>query len=460
MLYKEPFVLYLNISVCIILLFLALPSLLNRREELKVRLAFSLIFFVVIATCLINLVVLHLENYRLVPLGYFAFFLPLLFGPLIYYYVKNLLGSNITKGFFISLIPGIASVAYGTYLAFADSAEQQKVFQQMLNGDHLFYETNNLLTLILTLIYCVKAWLFIKKFQEAKNENQHLPFNPKVAWAREFVTYMFANVFVFLILVLVLTKGFEVTSMDMDLIGMPIFMLFVYLLVAVRSMMMYKEFEHQFVLANIENEKQIQDQRLEISRDLHDSLGAHLTFISSILDGLKSSPTKLSEAVNGKINTLSDFSENSIAELKNTLWVLNAKEINLEDLKNKILNFIRDASEAKEDVKFNFNFDVSENFHLNSKQAVNLFRAIQEIVNNAIKYADASEIKIVIQQQTESLNIKITDNGKGFDYEREKDKSFGLTNIQSRIACINGKINIETAAGKGTKYEIDLKTNQ
>ena len=90
MLYKEPFVLYLNISVCIILLFLALPSLLNRKEELKVRLAFFLIFFVVIATCVINLLVLYTENYRLVFLGYFVFFISLLFGPAIYYYVKNL----------------------------------------------------------------------------------------------------------------------------------------------------------------------------------------------------------------------------------------------------------------------------------------------------------------------------------------------------------------------------------
>lgn len=201
----------------------------------------------------------------------------------------------------------------------------------------------------------------------------------------------------------------------------------------------------------------MQEQRLEISRDLHDSLGAQLTFINSILDGLKNSSAKLDEVVNSKINTLSDFSENSITELKNTLWVLNSKEINLDDLKKKILNFIKNASEAKEDVKFNFNFDVSENFDLNSKQAVNLFRAVQEIVNNALKYADASEIKIDVQQNDNTLAIKITDNGKGFDYEKEKNKSFGLTNIQNRILEVEGNLNIETSVGKGTKYEIDIK---
>ncbi|HRP31436.1 MAG TPA: sensor histidine kinase [Agriterribacter sp.] len=221
--------------------------------------------------------------------------------------------------------------------------------------------------------------------------------------------------------------------------------------------------QHKQQQLSLENEllkeqthSKIQEQRLEISRDLHDSLGAQLTLINSILDGLKNSSEKLDEVVNSKINTLSDFSENSIAELKNTLWVLNSKEIHLNDLKTKILNFIKNASEAKEDVKFNFNFDVSDNFNLNSKQAVNLFRAVQEIINNALKYADASEIKIDVQQPANNLIIKISDDGKGFDYEKEKHKSYGLQNIKTRIEAVNGNIHLETDAGKGTTYTIQI----
>lgn len=232
-------------------------------------------------------------------------------------------------------------------------------------------------------------------------------------------------------------------------------------LVVFRNFSIKSKFKHQQLA--LENEllkeqihAKIQEQRLEISRDLHDSLGAQLTFINSIIDGLKNTAPNLDEAVNSKINTLSDFSENSIAELKNTLWVLNSNEIHLQDLKAKILNFIKNASEAKDDLKFNFNFDVSTNFNLNSKQAVNLFRAVQEIINNAIKYADASEIKIDVQQLENSLTIKISDNGKGFEFEKEKNKSFGLRNIESRIKAINGTVNLETAEGKGTAYTIQI----
>ena len=232
-------------------------------------------------------------------------------------------------------------------------------------------------------------------------------------------------------------------------------------LVVFRNFSIKSKYKHQQLV--LENEllkeqihSKIQAQRLEISRDLHDSLGAQLTLINSIADGLKNTASKLDEVVKGKINTLSDFSENSIAELKNTLWVLNSKEIHLHDLKAKILNFIKNAAEAKDDIKFNFNFDVSDNFNLNSKQAVNLFRAVQEIINNAIKHADASEININVQQAENSLTIRISDNGKGFEFENEKSKSFGLRNIESRIKAINGIVHLETEEGKGTAYTIQI----
>lgn len=455
--YKEPFVLYLNLSIGMILLFMALPSLLNRKEDLKVRMAFALIFLSVIATMLTNVVILHLDNYRLGFVGFLVLFISLSFGPLIYYYIKNLLGSRVNKWFLLCLLPGSLSVTYGLHLAFAGDQQQQLVFAQILSGDHLLYEVINFLTLGLTLIYCVKAWLFIGRRNKEKRGDSNQPYHIKLAWAREFVIYIFANVFIFMILMLVLTKGFGISSMDADLIGMPVFMLFVYLLVGVRSMMMHKDFENRLLISHIEHDRQIKDQRLDISRELHDSMGAQLTFMSSLLDGLKRSPAEMDQGVKDKIDRLAEFSDHSIAELKNTLWVLHTKEITLDDLRIKILNLISNAAEAKEELKFNFSFGVAENMVLDSKLAVNLFRVIQEILNNAIKHAQAAEISINVQQNQEQLQISIADNGQGFNYEKEKNRSFGLSNIHNRVAALNGYIDLQTAAGEGTAYMIQIK---
>lgn len=236
------------------------------------------------------------------------------------------------------------------------------------------------------------------------------------------------------------------------LIGLGIFRNY-----SIKSKLKQKQLALENELIQQQANTKIQEQRLEISRDLHDSIGSQLTFINSILDGIKSSSSILDDKINSKINTLTDFSENSMAELKSVLWVLNSNEIYLQDLKLRLLNLIQNAGSAKKDLKFQFDFDVKDNLLLNSKQAVNLFRVTQEIVNNTIKYANANEIKIQIMQSENYLRLQISDDGIGFDLEKEKNKSFGLTNIQKRISELNGKVNIETSEGNGTKYEINVK---
>lgn len=453
MLYKESFVLYLNLSVCLILFLLALPTLLNKREKLKVRLAYFTVFFVVILTCIINLFVIHAENYKLIPVVFLTFFIPLLFGPAIFYYVKNLLGYPIKKGIFFSLIPGILSFAYGIYLLFVSNSEAEKVFRKMLAGTHLFYEITNLFTVLFTIIYCIKAWLFIGKLKIIESEKLYVQTKLKKAWAKEFVFYIFVNVFVFIIIMLVLTKIFDVSGMNMDLIGMPIFMLFVYLLIAVRTMMMYTEFEIQYVVGITENAKRIQQQRLEISRDVHDNIGAQLTFIRSILDELKTSSVPFGETADDKIEDLSNCCNDSISELRNTLWVLNSEVIYLEDLKVKILNFINKAASVKKDLIFNSAFDFSDPLTLSSKQAVNIFRIVQEVLNNAIKHASASKLLIDVKQQGNLLLIFISDDGVGFNLDAQSE-GYGLKNIKARVADINGSLEIHTKTGAGSQFDI------
>jgi len=458
MLYKEPFVIYLNISVCLILLFLALPSLLNKKEEKKLRVSFSLIFFTVIINCTSNVVILLWENVQMVPIVFNLFCIPLLFGPSVYFYVKTLLGYKVNNTLYFSLIPGIISFAYGVYLVLAGDKTKHLVLNEIISGTHFFFNILNAIALIYILIYCVKAWFFLKKTRQNIVDNPYQLNKMKYDWAKEFILYIFIPVFVFSIIHSLIIGGFiEGSLMDMDLIWMPVFMLIVYLWIAIRSIMLYKDFEHQFVLAKIEAEKDLQEQRLKISGNLHDSLGSQLTFINTILSGLKNAHSLPEATVNSKINMLADLSENSLREINSTLWVLNAKEIHLQELKEKFLNFINKASNAKEDVNFDFQFEVLENININSEQAVNLFRTLQEIVNNALKHAHATEIKIHISQNGRDLLLIIIDNGKGFDYENEKNKSFGLRNIESRIATINGQFRLETSVGKGAKYHIQIK---
>ena len=95
---------------------------------------------------------------------------------------------------------------------------------------------------------------------------------------------------------------------------------------------------------------------------------------------------------------------------------------------------------------------------LESSIEIELYRVVQEVVNNILKHAQATEITIQIIQNNERLNLTVEDNGIGYD---RNDKNFkpgmGLANIQSRIAKIGGDIFIDSGKGNGTTVSIDLK---
>lgn len=454
--HKHPFVLYLNISVSLILLLLVLPTLLNRREALKVRVAFSLIFSTVIFTCIVNIFTLYLNNYKLLPAIFTGMFIPLLFGPLVFYYVKHLLGSTVSRNIYWSLMPGTLSFSYGVYLIFTSDAEKKKVFQQVISGGHLLFEIINTFILILTLFYCGKAWLYVRRLRFYKSDPLMVQQELKRKWAKEFISYIFYSVFIFLLLIMVARNVFDVLQTDLDLIIMPLFMLVLYLLIAVRSMMMYKEFEFQYVVARLESEKAIGAQRLEIAGNLHDSLGAQLTLMNTVLEGVKSSGYPLDEKVKIKLDTLAGYSENAVAELKNALWVLHAEAITVGDLRLKILNFLAQAAEAKDSITFQTTFNVDEKVPLPSKLAVNLFRAVQEITSNAIKHAGAKQISFMMQLKKSCLQLSISDDGTGFDVEEGRGKSFGLSNIENRITELNGTLVLTSSRGEGTTYTIEV----
>ena len=86
-----------------------------------------------------------------------------------------------------------------------------------------------------------------------------------------------------------------------------------------------------------------------------------------------------------------------------------------------------------------------------------LYRIFQEIVNNTLKHAGAKNIRLHINILPEQLNITYSDDGKGFDIEEKlESKSIGLTSIQSRVNFLSGISEIESKAGEGVKYNMQI----
>ena len=219
-----------------------------------------------------------------------------------------------------------------------------------------------------------------------------------------------------------------------------------------------KELKLKDALAIAQTQNKLQDQRLRISRDLHDNIGSQLTFIISSIDNLKFISKSVDEKFISKLSTINLFTANTISQLRDTIWAMNKQTISYEDFHGRVLTFIEKAKIVKENVKFNYMSHVNNSINFSSINGITLFRVIQESINNVLKHANATQIDIDINDDLNTINISIKDNGDGFDINTIEFGN-GLNNMHKRIEEINGELEITSTMHKGTSILIRIDKN-
>lgn len=217
-----------------------------------------------------------------------------------------------------------------------------------------------------------------------------------------------------------------------------------------------QEFQLKSAIAQIETQNQLQEQRLSISRDLHDNIGAQLTFIISSVDNIKYAFDIQNLKLDNRLQSISTFTKATIVELRDTIWAMNSNQITFEELRSRIHNFIENAKIAQENIDFQFSIDDQLNAtEMTSVYGMNVYRTIQEAINNALKYANAKSISIHVQKIDDAIVVKVKDDGIGFDSETVI-KGNGLANMEKRIESIGGVFSLKSTLGEGTLISIIL----
>lgn len=216
-----------------------------------------------------------------------------------------------------------------------------------------------------------------------------------------------------------------------------------------------QEVELKEALAQIETQNKLQEQRLLIARDLHDNIGAQLTFIISSIENLKYfEPIK--ESLTPRFESIANFTKQTIRELRDTIWAMNSGAVTLEDLVGRVKNFIQQGKQST-DVKLDFvqeeGLDLSKK--ISSANSIQILRILQEAVQNAVKYADASQIQVIFSFNENQLQFQVIDNGKGFDLEKVKAGN-GLGNMQKRADEIEASLSVKSETGRGTEISLLL----
>ncbi len=206
-------------------------------------------------------------------------------------------------------------------------------------------------------------------------------------------------------------------------------------------------------LKEAEIQQKIHLERERISRDLHDNIGSQLTYVISSLDHLSHSDSNLTNAIAHKnIESLGDFARITMQQLRETIWTLNKDKIALKSLKNRIHEYVNRLLSDNDSLNFTFTFDSETETELNSFQAIQILRIVQEAVNNCLKHASAKNLEIRIsEEENNKLILEIIDDGKGISLNpNDGVEHYGMENMKKRAAELNGEIIIKSGEKNGT----------
>ncbi|MGB9663922.1 MAG: tetratricopeptide repeat-containing sensor histidine kinase [Ignavibacteria bacterium] len=208
-----------------------------------------------------------------------------------------------------------------------------------------------------------------------------------------------------------------------------------------------------------ETNRKVFEERLRISRELHDNIGSQLTFIISSLDNLKYL-IKENETLK-KVTSLDEFTRLTLNELRNTIWAMKHENGKLSDLILKIQDYLNRINPNLKNTNFTIVKKLQKDYRLNSIQLLNLFRIFQECLQNIIKHSNATEAKIIFTDTENGFSMQICDNGKGIENSDTLESS-GLDFLKFRIEELKGNFYIkknETENGLcGTRMVFEIQS--
>lgn len=195
-------------------------------------------------------------------------------------------------------------------------------------------------------------------------------------------------------------------------------------------------------------QKNIQKERSRISKDLHDNMGAELTIISSAIDikahGIEKEKDKQD------LEYISDQVRKASALMRDTIWTVSEEKISMEQFGIKIKEFA-DRTFKHKNIAVHFK-NANNELNLRPESTLNLFRIVQEVINNASKHSNAKNFYIDNFSNNDH-EIILQDDGAGFDMN-VVERGYGLNNITQRALDINGKLDFEIKKGEFTKIKI------
>lgn len=208
--------------------------------------------------------------------------------------------------------------------------------------------------------------------------------------------------------------------------------------------------------SKIKAEEKMLKERLAISQDLHDNIGSTLSSIA-----VYSEVAKIQGEKNGQQNMhellekISTTSNEMVTEMNDIVWAINPRNDSMEKIIQRMESFAKPLAAAR-NMRFNLQYEAAVlSLPLSMDKRKNFYLIFKEAVNNSIKYSGATGIVSAISVKDNNLILKVTDDGVGFNPEKEMNvnKSSltgnGLYNMQKRAQELHGTLDIQSGLNEG-----------
>ena len=197
----------------------------------------------------------------------------------------------------------------------------------------------------------------------------------------------------------------------------------------------------------------VKKERKRIARDLHDTVSQELFASSMILSGVSHNLDQLEKKqLQTQLLAIEDMLNNAQNDLRVLLLHLRPTELEGKTLSEGLAMILRELTD-KSNIEVVYKEDIGE---LPKTIESNFFRIAQEFISNTLKHAKASRLEVYLYQTSSKVQLKMIDDGIGFDMDVVRDLSYGLKNIEDRVNDLAGTVKVLSAENKGVVMDIHV----
>jgi PAS domain S-box-containing protein len=231
-------------------------------------------------------------------------------------------------------------------------------------------------------------------------------------------------------------------------------------LVQIQDITHRKQAEHHVHALTHQLLKTQEDERLRVARDLHDNLAQELSSLRIAFETLFDNQPQVAHDIRQRVSELSGSLQKSIMGVRDMAYNLRPPGLDQLGLVRTVYQYCQNFTERNR-IRVDFRAAGLDALKLNADTEINMYRMIQEALNNIIKHANARNVTVRMVASFPKIILRIQDDGDGFDLKARlkqavNEKRMGLQGMEERVSLLGGRLKIRSQPSKGTSIFIEV----